>query len=175
MAIYNAPILKYLFNTLFVFVRAYLKVKQKLASFVSAIKFRALIKNAGKGCSCHYTVEIKYPKNINIGNATRIGPNSTLGGYGGIIIGDNVVVSKNVLIESAGLDFKNKETPYSHKAQPIVIENNVWIGANSIILGGVTIGEGSIIGAGAVVAKSIDSNSIIVQAPCRKLENSILN
>ena len=171
MTIYNKPILKYLFNTLFVCVRFFLKVKQELASFVSAIKFRALIKNAGKGCSCHYTVEIKYPENINIGNATRIGSKSTLGGYGGITIGSNVVISKNVLIESAGLNFRGKEVPYKHKAQPICIEDKVWFGANAIILGGVTIGEGSIIGAGAVISKDIPENSIVTQSSMRVIEN----
>lgn len=167
MAIYNTPILKYGFEILFFFIRLSLKINNILASFISALKFRAQIKNAGNGCSCHYSVEIKYPDNIKIGNHTRIGPKSTLGGYGSINIGSHVVVSKNVLIESAGLNFRNQEVPYKHKAQPIIIEDKVWIGANAIILGGVTIGEGCIIGAGAVVSKNIPSNSIVTQASTR--------
>ena len=173
MAIYNAPIIKYFFGILFFFVKLCMKLKALFAPAVSAIRFRALIKNAGSGCSCHYSVEIKYPEKITIGDSTRIGPNSTLGGYGGIKIGSNVVVSKNVLIESAGLDFKNNKVPYKHKAMPIVIEDEVWIGANAIILGGVTLGKGSIIGAGAVVSKSLPENTIVVQASTRKLEHKI--
>tara|TARA_B100000809_G_C15136014_1_gene530604 strand:+ start:3940 stop:4455 length:516 start_codon:yes stop_codon:yes gene_type:complete len=171
MVIYNAPILKYFFAILFSLIRGCLKFQEKFGSIRSAFKFRALIKNAGSGCSCHYSVEIKYPENIVIGDSTRIGPKSTLGGYGGIRIGSNVVVSKNVLIESAGLDFKNNSVPYKHKAMPIIIEDEVWIGANAIILGGVTIGKGSIIGAGAVVSKSLPEKSIMVQASTRILTN----
>ena len=48
------------------------------------------------------------------------------------------------------------------ESKPISIGNNVWIGANSIILPGVTIGDGAIIGAGSVVVKSIPSNVIVV-------------
>lgn len=169
MAIYNAPIIKYFFGILFFFVKLCIKLKTLFFSIISAVRFRALIKNAGSGCSCPYSVEIKYPENISLGNATRIGPESTLGGYGGIKIGSNVVVSKNVLIESAGLDFKNNSVPYKHKAMPIVIEDEVWIGANAIILGGVTIGKGSIIGAGAVVSKSLPEKTIVVQSPTRIL------
>lgn len=169
MAIYNAPIIKYCFGILFFFVKLCIKVRSLFIPAISAVRFRALIKNAGSGCSCPYTVEIKYPNNISIGNSTRIGPHSTLGGYGGIKIGSNVVVSKNVLIESAGLEFKKKSVPYKHKAMPILIEDEVWIGANAIILGGVTIGKGSIVGAGAVVSKSLPEKSIVVQSPTRVL------
>lgn len=170
MAIYNTPILKYFFSILFAVVKLILKIKEKSSSIISALKFRSLIKNAGKRCSCHYSVEIKYPENITMGNNSRIGSNSTLGGFGGINIGSDVVISKGVLIESAGLDFKGKVVPYNHKAKKINIEDKVWIGANAIILGGVTIGEGSIIGAGTVVSKNVEKNSIVTQSPTRIFE-----
>ena len=173
MAIYRAPVIKYLFGILFFFVKGCMKFCRLIAPLISAVRFRALIKNAGSGCSCHYSVEIKYPEKISLGDSTRIGPKSTLGGFGGIKIGSNVVVSKNVLIESAGLDFKNNTVPYSHKAMPIIIEDEVWIGANAIILGGVTIGKGSIVGAGAVISKSLPEKSIVVQSAIRMLGNKI--
>jgi len=170
MALYKKFGVKYVFIFIFYIVKFFLNFCDFLAPYFSALKFRALVKNAGISCSCHYSVEIKYPNNIKIGNRTVIGPKSTLGGYGGITIGNNVVVSKGVLIESAGLDFRNKEVPYIHKAKLITIEDEVWIGANAMILGGVTIGKGSIIGAGAVVSKSIPTNSIVVQSPVRVFE-----
>ena len=54
-------------------------------------------------------------------------------------------------------------------ALPIVVGNNVWIGAGSIILGGVTIGDNTVIGAGSVVTKNIPANVIAVGTPCRVL------
>ena len=129
---------------------------------LSSFKFRALIQKSGDKSYCHFSVEIKYGNNITVGSNTRIGSGCTLGALGCIVIGSNVVVSKEVLIETAGLDFKSKTIPYSHKGKRIIIENNVWIGARAIILGGVTIGENSIIGAGVVISKDVLPNSIIV-------------
>ena len=130
----------YLKSLVFFLVRAFILLKNKVEPIISGLRFRALILNAGRSCSCHYSVEIKYPEKILIGDNTKIGPKSTLGAYASITIGSNVVVSKSVLIETAGLNFKDQEIPYKHKGNAIIIEDNVWIGANSIILGGVTIG-----------------------------------
>ena len=52
-------------------------------------------------------------------------------------------------------------------AQPIVIGNNVWIGAQSIVLGGVTIGDNCVIAAGSVVTKNIPANTLAMGSPCR--------
>lgn len=129
---------------------------------LSSLKFRTLIKNSGIKSFCHFTVEIKFGENISIGDHTRIGPKSTLGALENIIIGSNVVVSKEVIIETAGLDFKSKTFPYKHKGKKITIEDNVWIGARAVILGGVTIGKNSIIGAGVVISKDVKADSVIV-------------
>lgn len=129
---------------------------------LSSIRFRALIKKSGTKSYCHYTVEIKYGENITIGNSTRIGPKSTLGALGSIEIGSNVVVSKQVIIETAGLDFKSKSVPYKHVGKKIIIEDNVWIGAGAIILGGVHLGKNALIGAGTVVSKDVPADHILV-------------
>ena len=154
------------------FVRCFVKLILNIKSFFdriwSNLKFKSLVKNSGDS-TCHYSTEIKFGENIRIGNNTRIGPNCTLGAKGSIIIGDNVVVSKYVSIETAGLDYK-KGPPYSsHKSSQIIIENGVWIGSNVIVLGGVTIEENSIIGAGCVITKNIPPKSLIVGMPNRVL------
>lgn len=115
----------------------------------------------------NYDVDIKYPNNIKIGKNVRIGPGSTLGALAPITIGDDVVISKNVLIETAGLNYN--EFPYHHSASPITIGNRVWIGAGAIILGGVTIGNDSVIGAGAIITKNIPNNVIAINEAKLKL------
>ena len=52
-------------------------------------------------------------------------------------------------------------------AKPVTIENDCWLAANIVVCGGVTIGEGSVIGAGSVVTKSIPPHSLAVGNPCR--------
>ena len=140
-----------------------------LSKVWSNLKYRALVKDCNNSI-CHYSVEIKYGENISVGKNSRIGKNCTLGAKGKITIGENVVISKFVTIETAGLDLEGSPTYNKHNSNPICIENNVWIGTQCIVLGGVTIGENSIIGAGTVVNKSVPPNSIIVGAGNRKIK-----
>lgn len=75
-------------------------------------------------------------------------------------------LSKGACLETAGLDFSGP-LPYPHMHRPITIEDGVWIGVHAIILGGVTVGAGSVIGAGAVVSKDVPPNSIVTGQPGR--------
>ena len=161
-------ILKTLFENEFIFkiVRSLLWINYAISGYVSHIKLKALIKNVGTKSSCHWTVEIKYGENIQIGHHTAIGPFSCLGAKSSIRIGSYVRVSRGVILETAGLDL-NQPAPYPHTSKEITIEDGVWIAANAIILGGVTIGEKSIIGAGAVVSKNVLPNSVVVGQPMR--------
>ena len=97
-------------------------------------------------------------ENIYIGDKTRINPEVVLYGHGGINIGKNVTLSHGVSIYSTGYDTSNWEKSkfikkHFHKA--VTIQDNSWIGANTIILKGVTIAEGCIVAAGSVVTKSL--------------------
>jgi len=67
-----------------------------------------------------------------------------------------------------------KPLPYKHQGKPIVIEKGAWVGANAIILAGVTIGEYSVIGAGAVVSKDVKPHSIVVGQPYREVGKNTL-
>ncbi len=76
-----------------------------------------------------------------------------------IEIGDNVIFGQNVMLFDHDHDYKNNINNFIRK--DIKIGNNVWIGANSIILKGVTIGNNVIIAAGTVVNKNIENNKLI--------------
>lgn len=96
---------------------------------------------------------------IEIGDNTRI-HGTCIHAYDKIIIGKNCLIAANCQIfDGSGhdLSFDDVENRINTTgdAKPIKIEDNVWIGANSIILPGVTIGEGSVIGSGSVVVKDI--------------------
>ena len=146
-----------------------LKINDFISRLKSNFKYRALVNDCSDSI-CHHTTEIKYGEKISVGKNSRIGKNCTLGGKGGITIGENVVISKYVTIETAGLELE-KGPPYnSHFGKPITIKNGVWIGTNCIILNGVTIGENSIIGAGTVITKDVPANSIIVGSQNRNLK-----
>jgi maltose O-acetyltransferase len=120
-------------------------------------------------------------RDIEIGNNSDIGLNAYIAGIGGggeLIIGDNVIMAPEVAILTLGHYHSdpnmliNRQGDYTSK---IIIEDNVWIGIRSIILPGVRIGEGAIIGAGAVVTKDVPPYSIVGGVPAkvisRRLEN----
>jgi serine acetyltransferase len=81
-------------------------------------------------------------------------------------VGDSCMVASNAYItDSDWHDIYNRIAP--GKVAPVKIENNVWIGDSAIVCKGVTIGENSIVGAGAVVVHSIPANSIAAGNPAR--------
>lgn len=83
-------------------------------------------------------------------------------------IGDNVRIGPNVTLAATNhsLDPQERKDGISD-CQPIAIGDNVWIGANSVILPGVTIGDNSVIGAGSVVTRSIPEGVVAFGNPCR--------
>lgn len=85
-------------------------------------------------------------------------------------LGDNVLVGPKVSFYTAmhPIDAKQREQWLVY-AKPITVEDNVWIGGSAIILGGVTIGKNAIVGAGAVVTKDVEPNTIVVGNPARVL------
>ena len=96
-------------------------------------------------------------KSITIGNYVKIG--------GGVCIYDTDFHSLDPVIRRSSEDLKNRAE------KPVVIGNDVFIGAKSIILKGVTIGENSVIGAGSVVTKSVPANQIWAGNPARFIRN----
>ncbi|NRY59550.1 sugar O-acetyltransferase [Clostridium beijerinckii] len=97
-----------------------------------------------------------------------------------VYIGANAFIAPGVCLACSGhAIFSTQRAEGIGTSKPITIEDDVWIGANSTVCGGVTIGKGSIIGAGSVVNKDIPAGVIAVGNPCRVLrkitEEDIIN
>ena len=119
------------------------------------------------------SIKVVYPQNIFIGNNCSINHGVYLNAYNPIIIGDNVTLSANVMLISTGININSwlrKDSGDKHiKNAEIHIGNNVWIGANSVILGGVSIsGVNVVVAAGSIVTKSFsESNVVIAGSPAK--------
>lgn len=119
---------------------------------------------------------IEAPFQADIGMTTRLGDrvyinhNLVLLDSGGVSIGNDVRIGPNcgIYTPQHAYDPALRAAGYE-RSFPVVIEDNVWIGGGVSILGGVTIGENSIIGAGSVVTRDIPANVIAVGNPCRVL------
>ncbi|GAA4728125.1 acyltransferase [Flavisolibacter ginsenosidimutans] len=109
------------------------------------------------------------PRNVTIGDDCGINSGVYILGHHKIVIGSNVVLSVDVKLIDTGLDVENfmKVKKPEHISKPIVIEDDVWIGAGAIVLQGVTIGRKSIVGAGAVVTKDVPPGVVVAGNPAR--------
>ena len=90
---------------------------------------------------------------------------------GGITIGDDVMIGPKVNLISAGHPLSPSERRNGIVAKPIIIGNNVWIGAAATILAGVTIGENAVIAAGAVVSRDVPADTLAAGVPARVLRH----
>jgi len=114
---------------------------------------------------------------IRIGNNSAIGAQSFLGGQGGIVIGNDVIMGPQVKIFSENHNFDSQDVPIRKQGESrsgVVIGDNCWIGAGVTILDGVLVGEGCVIAAGSIVTKSLPNNSIAIGVPAKivKIRNS---
>lgn len=108
-------------------------------------------------------------KNITVGKNVFINTGCRFQDQGGIRIGDHVLIGHNVVLATLNHDFAPYNRATMHPA-PIHIEDRVWIGANATVVPGVTIGENSIVAAGAVVTKDVPPNTIVGGVPAKVLK-----
>ncbi len=107
---------------------------------------------------------------ITIGRGSYVGPQSILFGMGGIEIGEDVMISPNVVVSSVQHPYRDTSSPMYQQPrvyEPIVIEDDVYIGSNAVITPGVRIGKGAVVGAGAVVTRDVEPFAIVVGVPAR--------
>lgn len=141
--------------------------------------------NLGTNCHIYGMLTVyNYNGKIKIGNYCSLGEYSRIVSGKSITIGSRVMIAHNVNIldnnshpKDARLRHEDFVTTYSSgnkeydlESKEIIIEDDVWIGFNSIILKGVRIGRGAIIGAGSVVVKDVEPWTINVGNPLRCVE-----
>lgn len=113
-------------------------------------------------------------ENISIGNNVSIHPMSYIEGYGGLKIGDNVSIAHATTLLTVKHNFGDEVVPIKYQgldARPLIIEDNVWLGAKATILGGNVVRSGTIIAAGAVVTSDTENNYIYSGIPAKKLKH----
>ncbi|HHP0494640.1 TPA: sugar O-acetyltransferase, partial [Vibrio harveyi] len=129
-----------------------------------------LLASVGKNCYIEPPLRANWGCHTHLGDNVYANFNLTLVDDTHIYIGDHVMIGPNVTIATAGHPIDPElRRDIAQFNIPVHIGNNVWIGANSVVLPGVTIGENSVIGAGSVVTKDIPANVVAVGNPCRVL------
>ena len=107
-----------------------------------------------------------FGKNITIGKNVFINSGCCFQDQGGIRIGDGCFIGHQVVFATIDHDLDPKRRAENHVA-PIVLGKNVWVGSHATILKGVTIGDGSVVAAGAVVTKDVPPMTVVGGVPAR--------
>lgn len=125
------------------------------------------LKSCGQECHFYFPFHIENPENLEVGNGVSIGTYVHMWCQGGIKIGDRVLIASHTAITSVTHDYEQPDMRKYAIRQPVIIEDDVWIGAHSIILPGIKIGKGAVIGANSVVTKDVAPHSIVMGSPAR--------
>ena len=128
----------------------------------------------GEGAEINDYVIIRTQKNkVKIGKHSQLNPFTVIYGGSGVVIGDNVMIAPHCMIASGNHDYKQTDYPMRFAGTltkgPIIIEDNVWIGANCTITDGVRIGKEAVIAANSVVVKNVEPWAIMSGVPCIKI------
>ena len=111
-----------------------------------------------------------FGKNITIGEDVFINACCHFQDQGGVTLGDGCLIGHNVVFATLNHDM-NPEKRAAMTPAPIVLGKRVWVGSNSTILQGVTIGDNAIIAAGAVVTKDVPANTVVGGVPAKFIRN----
>ena len=155
-------------------------------------------KSLGPGASIDVSVWIIGPKNIHIGRQFLCLRNCTLGAEsdgrleigdrvslnanayinacdeGKIVLGNDVLIGPNVVMRASDHSMASLEEPMKeqgHTGGEIIVEDDVWLGANVVVTGGVRIGRGAVVAAGAVVTKDVEPYTVVGGVPAQFIKN----
>lgn len=158
-----------------------LKIRKYLMSSTRKIKnikgigiryavFKSISAGCGENVAIFEDVILNTCENISVGSNVSIHPMTYLEGRGGLDIGNDVSIAHGVTIMSTNHGYQRTDLPIKYQDsifKKVTIGNDVWIGARAVILAGVTIGDGSIVAAGAVVTKDVSSRTVVAGVPAK--------
>ncbi|NDL66507.1 acyltransferase [Anaerotalea alkaliphila] len=134
---------------------------------------RRIFDSMGKGCNVERNVFFGSGKGIHLGDRSGIGQNARI--QGPLHIGNDVMMGPDVLIYTRNHETARTDIPMIDQGEsdplPVVVEEDVWIGARVVLLPGVRVGRGSILGTGAVVTRDVPPYSVVGGVPARILKS----
>lgn len=147
--------------------------ESKIAVLYRYLYLKKYCKSVGDNVFIGKNVNLKNLQNLLLGSHISIHSFNYIDAYGGITINDNVSIANHCTIISSDHTWENINIPIKYNKiikKPIMIDEDVWIAAGCRILGNVTISKRTVVGAGAVVNKNLESNFLYAGVPVRKIK-----
>lgn len=150
----------------------------RLSIFLRGAYWSRRLGSFGAGARVYPTVQIYKPKNVHLGRNAVINGFVHIWGAGGVEIGDNSLIAAHTVITSQTHTADALRTGRLYREtlelKPVKIGTNVWIGSNVTILPGIDIGDNVIVAAGAVVTKSVPSDTLVAGVPARHIKSLLI-
>ena len=122
----------------------------------------------GSGVIIKPCVNIKYPWFLNVGNNCWIGENVWIDNLAMVNLGNNVCLSQGVILLIGNHNYS--KSTFDLIVKPIILEDGVWIGANSVVCGGVTCHSHSVLSVSSVASKDLEAFGVYQGNPCIKIK-----
>lgn len=150
------------------------KIRYQFAVYKSK-KFLKGFKSCGKNVSVRQPACFEGIEYIEVGENVSIAAFVHIWGFGGVKIGNGVMIASHCAISTITHDHTKREMIKTVVSKPVIIEDGVWIGAHAVIMPGVTIKKGAVVGAGSVVVNDVEENQIVVGVPARFVKNRTID
>jgi acetyltransferase-like isoleucine patch superfamily enzyme len=138
------------------------------SNFVRLLFYRCIMGfQLAEGVAIHLGARFDCAKKLKIGTNSVINENCRIDPRGGITIGSNVLIAAESIILTA--DHEPNTSDFRGRRRAVVIENYVFVGTRALILPGVTLHQGAVVAAGAVVSRDVSTMTIVGGVPARKI------
>ena len=131
------------------------------------LSYRCRLAHCGRHVDFSTTVILRNPRNISIGDRCSFSNYVICDGHDRITIGNDCMFANGVMISTATHDYRVDPMNSRMVTSPVTIGDNVWCGVGSIIMPGVRVGDGAVIGAGALILRDVPDNAIMGGVPAR--------
>lgn len=139
---------------------------KQIGQNTSVWQYAVILPGAVIGDNCNINCHTFIENDVTVGNNVTVKSGVFL--WNGIVVEDNVFIGPNVTFVN---DKFPRSKQYPEEFQKTIIKKGASLGANSTILGGITVGENAMIGAGAVVTKDVPANTLWVGNPAKQVKN----
>jgi acetyltransferase-like isoleucine patch superfamily enzyme len=132
--------------------------------------YRMMFKRLDSFALFYPGARITHSYDISAGQSLAINSGALIDGRGGLSIGDHVMVGPYAVIVTSDHDYRQTEKPMmkvDHVMAPVAIGNDVWIGAQAVVVAGVKIGNGAVVSAGAVVTENVEDWAVVGGVPAK--------